>query len=304
MSPLFVPLPGNEALAARLATLVPGDIATLETRHFPDGETYLRFADNPRNRDVVLVCALDQPDAKIVSLLFAAEAARDLGAHRVGLVAPYLCYMRQDQRFKEGEAITSRSFAKLVSNAFDWLITVDPHLHRYHSLADIYAIPAKALHAGPAIADWIQQNIAQPFLVGPDSESRQWVEAVAARCSAPWIVADKIRSGDRLVQEQLPGGSFPEAATPVLLDDIVSSGATFLATLRLLKGLISRPPVAIAIHGLCDSTTEAALRRTGTRLVTTNSVPNPWAQIDLTPIIAQGVTGFLNASGGGHRAAK
>src|SRR5690349_13405832 len=107
MSPIFFSLPGNELLASRLAVLAHGAIGALETRQFPDGETYLRFVDELKDREVVLVCTLDRPDAKIAPLLFAAETARELGAHRVGLVAPYLCYMRQDQRFKSGEAVSS-----------------------------------------------------------------------------------------------------------------------------------------------------------------------------------------------------
>jgi ribose-phosphate pyrophosphokinase len=205
--------------------------------------------------------------------------------------------MRQDRRFQSGEAITSRSFAKLVSCAFDWLVTMDPHLHRYHSLADIYSIPATALHAGPAIAAWIKENVVRPYLIGPDSESRQWVEAIARECAAPWTVAQKTRAGDRIVHEGPLVSPVPQEATPVLLDDIVSSGATLLEMLRLLKGSASHPPIAIAIHGLCDANTEVAIRMAGAKLVTTNSVPNPWAQIDVTPLIAKGVTEFPAPSG-------
>lgn len=297
MTAMFFPLPGNESLADQLSVLLPGAAGRLETRQFPDGETYLRFVDEPKDRDIVLVCTTDRPDGKTAPLLFAAEAARELGARRVGLVAPYLCYMRQDQRFKSGESVTSRSFARLLSRTFDWLVTVDPHLHRYRSLADIYTIPAKALHAGPAIAQWIRANVTQPFLIGPDSESRQWVEAVAQDCAAPWTVAEKIRSGDRTIHEQPFAASIPPGATPVLLDDIVSSGATMLEALRLLKGSDAYSAIAIAIHGLCTADTEAALREAGARLVTSNSVPNPWAQIDVAPMIAAGVAEFLAASG-------
>jgi ribose-phosphate pyrophosphokinase len=296
MSQIFFALPGNELLASRLAALAHGAIGALETRQFPDGETYLRFIDEPRGRDVVFVCTLDRPDAKIVHLLFAAEAARELGAHRVGLVAPYLCYMRQDERFKSGEAVTSRSFARLMSRAFDWLVTVDPHLHRYHSLADIYAIPAKALHVGPAIAQWIRENVPHPFLIGPDSESRQWVALVAQNCGVQWTVAEKIRSGDRDVIEQPFAAPVPPGVTPVLLDDIISSGVTMLETLRLLKGSRAKSPIAIAIHGLCSADTAATLKSAGAKLVTTNSVPNPWAQIDIAPLIATGLAEFLAVS--------
>src|SRR3546814_1718571 len=74
--------------------------------------------------------SLDHPYAKVLPLLFAADTARDLGARRIVLVAPYLAYMRQDIRFHAGEAVTSRTFAAILSRHLDWLVTVDPHLHR------------------------------------------------------------------------------------------------------------------------------------------------------------------------------
>src|SRR4051812_19348748 len=43
-------------------------------------------------------------------------AGRELGAMRIGLLAPYLSYMRQDRRFHDGEAVTSTYFARLLSS--------------------------------------------------------------------------------------------------------------------------------------------------------------------------------------------
>lgn len=296
MTALFVALPGNAALARRLAELLGGTAVELESRNFPDGETYLRFTTEVTARDVVLVCTLDQPDAKIPALLFAADTARQLGAARIGLVAPYLCYMRQDKRFKPGEAVTSRSFAALLSRYIDWLVTIDPHLHRYRSLDEIYTIPAAALRAGPLIGAWISRNVEKPFLVGPDSESRQWVETVAAACGAPWTVMDKTRSGDRAVEEKI--SSFPLLAgrTAVLLDDIVSSGSTLLEAARILA--LSKPVQAIAIHALCDDETERALASAGIRLAATNTTAASTGVIDVTPLLAEGIAALLRPARG------
>src|SRR5690606_29301909 len=112
--------------------------APLHAHTFPDGETLVRVDAPVAGRPVAIVARLDHPDAKTLALLFAADAVRELGAAGVGLVAPYLPYMRQDHRFHPGEAITSRSYARLLSRSFDFLVTVDPHLHRWHSLAEIY----------------------------------------------------------------------------------------------------------------------------------------------------------------------
>lgn len=43
----------------------------------------------------------------------------------------------------------------------------------------------------------IAANIDKPLLIGPDSESAQWVEAVAERAGAPCTVLKKTRRGDR-----------------------------------------------------------------------------------------------------------
>ena len=127
--------------------------------HFPTARPTCASPLIRPDRRIALVCTLDRPDAKMLPLLFAAAAARELGASQVGLVAPYLAYMRQDRRFKPGEAVTSREFARLLSGAFDWLVTVDPHLHRYASLAEIYRIPTRVVHAAPLISQWIRTRI-------------------------------------------------------------------------------------------------------------------------------------------------
>src|SRR5690606_3260659 len=108
---------------------------------------------------------------KILSLMFTAQTLKELGAKKIILISPYLPYMRQDKRFEPGEAITSQLFAKFLSNCVDYLITIDPHLHRIHHLSKIYSVPVLTLHATKEIARWIKENIKFPFLIGPDSES-------------------------------------------------------------------------------------------------------------------------------------
>jgi ribose-phosphate pyrophosphokinase len=119
--------PGSEAQAAALATHLDARQLAVRSRRFPDGELYLRVEGDVSGASIVVVAGLRDPDPQAVGLLFLADCLRDLGAARVGLAAPYLPYMRQDHRFLDGEAITSRSFARLLSGCFDWIATVDPH---------------------------------------------------------------------------------------------------------------------------------------------------------------------------------
>src|SRR5260221_8174941 len=154
---VIVPLLGSEAHAAKLGERLGLTVATPELRRFPDGEIYVRLdAASVGNGDhVVIVGSLyPQPADRFLELAFVAATARDLGATRVGLVAPYLAFMRQDVQFHPGEGVTSAYFARMVSNTVDWLVTVDPHLHRHASLDGIYTIPTTIARAAPAIAEW------------------------------------------------------------------------------------------------------------------------------------------------------
>ena len=187
---LIVAMQGNQAMTKTLGRAIGADIAEIELHAFPDGETYLRFASDLSGLALVIVCTLDRPNEKILPLLFAAATARELGAEKVGLVAPYLAYLRQDRQFKPGEAVTSRQFAQLLSNRFDWLVTVDPHLHRYGSLAEVYRMPTRVVHAAPLVSRWIRAHVDEPFVIGPDRESEQWVSAVAKGADAPYTVLE------------------------------------------------------------------------------------------------------------------
>jgi ribose-phosphate pyrophosphokinase len=288
-APIVIPMPGNEAMAQALAQSLRADLGELQMRQFPDGETYLRLMTNVRERALVVVCSLDRPNEKILPLLFAAATARELGAVNAGLVAPYLAYMRQDRRFQPGEAVTSREVARLLSSAFDWLVTVDPHLHRYGSLADIYSIPTRIVHAAPLMSQWIKAHVTQPLIIGPDNESEQWVSAVAKGADAPYSVLEKTRLGDRNVEISVRGLANLDGRTPVLVDDIISSGRTMIEAVRLIKERTGRSPVCIAVHALFSDDSDMRLAATGARVVTSNSVRHKTNEIDITAALADAI---------------
>lgn len=265
-------------------------------RHFPDDEAYIRFACDVAGHEVAFVCTLDRPDPKVLPLLFAAATARELGATHVGLIAPYLAYMRQDRRFKPGEAITSQCFARLMSNTFDWLVTIDPHLHRLSSLEDIYTIPARVGHAAPLIGAWIGETVETPVLIGPDNESEQWVADVAADADAPHLVLSKVRHGDRDVEVSIPDIERWQDRTPVLVDDIISTAHTMMETIAHLRRLEMRAPVCIAIHGIFAGEAFEALKAEGAgAVVTTNTVRHESNRIDVSGILAKAVQGLMSA---------
>jgi ribose-phosphate pyrophosphokinase len=285
--PLLIPLPGNEPMARGIAETGDFDVGALETRQFPDRETYMRHTAPLDGRSVALVCTLANPDPQVMPLLLAARSARELGASRIGLVAPYLAYMRQDRRFHDGEGISARYFAEFIAGLFDWLLTIDPHLHRIERLTDIYPIAAETLHAAPLLATWIRENVRDPVLIGPDAESRPWVAGVAEVVGAPFAVAAKQRLGDHEVRIELPDFPGQNDRTPVLVDDVASSGQTLMELARQLQEAGMPPPVCAVIHGLFAEDSLARLSETCARVVSTNTIPNPVSLIDVAPIHAE-----------------
>lgn len=287
-------MPGQEALGESLFALADFDRGVLELRNFPDGESYVRVHGDVKDAQIIIVCQLHQPDAKILPLLLLVGTLRDLGVSSIGLVAPYLAYMRQDKRFNEGEGISARYFARLLSQQFDWLVTVDPHLHRIHALSEVYSLPAVALSAVQPIAQWLRGKIDKPLIIGPDGESEQWAARVAQAANCPYEVLSKERFGDRDVRVSLPHVADFLDHTPVLVDDIISTGHTMMQAAAHLRDSGMRAPVCIGVHGIFAAGALEQMQAAGLQVVTTNSIADSSNKIDLAPLILDGVQQFLH----------
>jgi ribose-phosphate pyrophosphokinase len=296
-TPLLFDLGVAPAVAGGLARGLGAEPGRLEHRQFPDGEHYLRVSSDCHHRTVVVACPLDRPDRHVLKLLLTCATLRDLGVARLGLVAPYLAYMRQDTRFRDGEGVTARYFAALLSRYVDWLVTVDPHLHRIPRLTDVYSVPATAVHAAPLMGDWIGANVSHPVLIGPDVESRQWVSAVAERAGVPYLVLAKERLGDRQVRLSLPDLARHRGRRPVLVDDMISTGHTLMEAVRQLADAGLAAPVCAAVHGLfAEHAWQGLVRAGAAEVVTCNTVVHSSNRVDVTPLLLDAVRHHLAAN--------
>jgi ribose-phosphate pyrophosphokinase len=281
-------LPGNEGITQTLANKMKAEKGKAIIHKFPDGETYIRILSDVKNKDAVLVCSLNDPDDKIVPIYFLTQTLRTLGAKKVCLVAPYLAYMRQDKIFNPGEGVTSVYFGKLISGFVDEIVTIDPHLHRIKSLSEIYFIPHTTIHVADQISNWIKKNIKNPVLIGPDKESKQWVSIVAKNAEAPFVVLNKVRYSDEVVKVSIPNIEQYKNATPVLVDDIISTGHTMIETVNHLKKEDMKPAICIGIHAIFAGNSYQELLDCGVaKIVTCNTIDHPSNAIDLTNILAK-----------------
>jgi ribose-phosphate pyrophosphokinase len=288
MTRLLLPFPLQRSLVGAMAPLLAARVGRLDWHHFPDGESLVTIEESLDGVDVALVASLRNPDELALPLRFAAATTREFGARSVGLIAPYLAYMRQDKRFNPGEAVSAPLFARFLEESFDWLVTADPHLHRNPELSKLYRMPVRRVATAPLIANWIRDNVANAILVGPDTESGQWVSDIANRAGVPYQVLTKTRRGDRDVEVSLPSIDAARARTPVIIDDIASSGRTAIETLGHLKRLGLPPAVCVVIHPVfAQDAYEQLLAAGPAQVVSTDSIPHPSNAISLDGLLAQ-----------------
>ena len=256
---------------------------------FPDGENKITLPSSLPEH-VILCRSLDHPNEKLLELLLAAETARELGARVVTLVAPYLCYMRQDKAFEPGEAVSQRIVGRFLADLFDNVITVDPHLHRVQYLQQVVPTrQALTLSATALMADFLAERLQNPILLGPDSEAEQWVGAVARPNKWEYGVCQKQRSGDRQVEITLPGINLRDRDV-VIVDDVASSGHTLLVAIEGCLAVNARQVDVLVTHALFDEDAKQQLIRAGVRNIwSTDSVSHDSNVIPLRGLLGDAV---------------
>jgi ribose-phosphate pyrophosphokinase len=290
---LIAAMPGESAPAGRLAGKLGAACAEIAVHHFPDGESRIRAPE--AGNSVIVYQSLDRPNEKLVELILAASALRDLGAKRLVLVAPYLCYMRQDKAFHPGEAVSQRVVGKLLAREFDKVVTVEPHLHRTRSMGEVFPdTETAALSSAPLLAELIcgDQNDEQPVIVGPDIEALQWSKAVAEKVGAPVVVLDKKRKGDRDVTVTLSGDADLKGRCAYLIDDVASTGETIAAAARLLLEMGAAKVEAVVAHALFNDDNLAVMTDAGvSRIRSTDTVSHSSNAIGIAPLLAGALKG-------------
>ncbi len=106
---------------------------------------------------------------------------------------------------------------------------------------------------------------------------------------------EKTRRGDRDVTVSVPEVERWRDHTPVLVDDIVSTGRTMIETIGHLAAAGMKSPVCVAVHGVFADNAFQDLRKAGAaRVVTSNTIAHETNGIDVTALIAGGVGQLLD----------
>lgn len=289
MKPILFDLSYNLNLSAQVRQKLGAELGSLTIRDFPDGESSIKVMGNCEDRKVIIMADLSRPNEKMLPLLLLTRILRERKAKEIDLIAPYLPYMRQDAQFTPGESQLARHFAELLSAHVDKVITVEPHLHRILRLDTIFTIPTETVHSTTPIAEWVNSHVEKPLFIGPDMESSQWVSPLARQLKQPFLVAEKKRKGDKDVSIEIKELNHYKDYTPVVIDDIISTGYTMMGIGQQLKAEGFNKSICIATHAIFSDDAYMRLSRAYfDKVVTTNTIPHISNQIDVSEEIYQG----------------
>ena len=293
MTAAIYTFPSYQAQGKQLANSLDLPCFDIKVHHFPDKESLVTLPPQ-KNEHVIFYLSLDYPNNKLIELLLAAKTARQQGVKRLSLVAPYLCYMRQDKSFHSEEAISQQIIGQWLSELFDDLITVDPHLHRVHSLDKV--IPNTnniILTATPLLGEFVKSLKKEVLLMGPDEESMQWVKQVAAVSSTSYSVATKIRHSDTHVSIQLPNMNFKNQHI-ILVDDVLSSGNTVAQTAIQLYTAGATQVDVLVTHALFSKTAMDTLKKARIKnIYSSDSITHKTNCISLNNLLAKNIKNII-----------
>ncbi len=274
----------NPALGGCVARRLGVALGGCTVERFPDGEIHVEVDVRCVEGRYVFVV---QPTSNIASdhlleLLLIADACRRSGALGISAVVPYYGYARQDRRKKPGEPLGVRVVARLLDTArFERIITVDIHSDVTAASLDV---PLEHLTAVPLLAEALQKETSRDaIVVAPDVGAVRLAREYSRLLSLPLAVVHKVRrSGTHVDVERVVGDV--RGRRPILIDDMIATGATIVAAARALQAEGAQREIAVAAtHAVLTPGTMDRLREAGlSSLVVTDTIP----RMPLEPSIA------------------
>lgn len=289
---IVVPGPASKELGNAISERVPCKRVDVEHKTFPDGESYLRVAGDVEGEEVVVVQSTYRPqDTHVFQLISLLKTVKELGASRVIAVVPYLAYARQVERYREGEAVTSKIIADMLElSGVDLLLTVDVHSEM---ALKSFKIEARNISSVPAIVEYIKsiKDLVNPLVIAPDREREKHVAAVAEQLGTDHMYLTKHRdriTGKVTTTMDKESVGKVRGRDILIVDDIVSTGDTMLNAINLVKGAGSGRIYAICTHPVLAGGALQRLLSSGLEdLIATDTIPSPVSKISVAPLIAE-----------------
>jgi len=271
--------PASQLLASRTARALGTEPVLCEFNRFPDGELYLRIADEIKNESVILIQSTPT-DSDLVSLLQLIDACNE--AKELNVVIPYMGYSRQDKRFKLGEPISARAVARCI-NA-DRVFTVNIH---EKSVLGYFPCPAKNLDAAKLLGEYIAGfGLENPILVAPDEGAEGLVKKVSSGLGFDYDHLQKTRlSGDTVTIKTK--NIDVTGRHVVLVDDMIATGGTMTESIKMLKDQGAVDVYLACVHPVLARNAVLRLFNAGVKdIIATDTLEKAESILSVAPLIA------------------
>lgn len=286
---IIVPGPASTDLGLKIGHLLKAKVIPVEYKRFPDGESYLRFTEELENENVVIVQTTGPPqDSNLIQLLLMIDAARDINAKSITTVVPYVAYARQDNRFRPGEAISSKTMFKLFESLrVDHFITVNFHSS---DILNLLRIPHENLSAIPSLADYMlnKLNLIGAFSLAPDEGAKKIVEESSRILGGEygWLKKRRDRVTGKISVDLVSVNV--KGKDTIIFDDMISSGSTMISATNTLKALGARSIYVACVHPLLiGNSRERILMEGALKIVGTDCIQSPVSIVSIAPLIAE-----------------
>ena len=276
-------LEASKELGASIAARLGARLAAHEERDFEDGEHKARPLEPVAGADVYVIHSLhgdpgQSPNDKLCRLLFFIGALKDAGANRVTGVVPYLCYARKDRRTKSLDPVTTRYVASMFEAVgTDAIVTLE--VHNPAAFENAFRCRTIALTAAPIFVDHLKPlTLGDLCVVSPDTGGAKRAELFrealedALQCSIASAFAEKHRSAGVVSGDLFVGDV--KGRTALIIDDLISSGATLVRAAQAAQRAGARRVLALVAHGLfMEGSEEAVTHEAIDGVIVTDSVP-------------------------------
>lgn len=277
----------NSPLAKKISLDLHAEYKNIELRIFADGESKIRL-DNMAKKNCIIIHSTYPPtDQHLMQLFMIMYKCKEDGAKDICVVSPYLAYTRQDKVFVDGEIITIKLVGKILAClGITKLITIDSHKPN----ALNYSFATIDLTAIPSLSSYVKHNLTMnnPIVISPDEGGIERAKKFAGLINANSLSLVKTRdrfTGD--VSISLLDQGPLKNCDALIVDDMISTGTSIMKTIELLKKYHIGDVYAICTHALLLDDAKQKLLNAGIKeVISTNSIPNQFAKVDLSSVIS------------------
>lgn len=241
----------NRPLSLSIAQKLNLKLVDVEISKFKNGEKRVWVKENLQGENVAVIQSFSQPvDEFIIEFLLIVDALERAGARHVNAVLPWMGYSLQDKLFREGEPMSAKVIANLISNSYIKRV----HLLDLHntSIPGFFSIPTHHHSPMELYKKHVKKNLdhKNAIVVSPDFGGIKRARTFAHDLELELASVDKHR--DLSSGKVTPMGISGNVAGKVCLiyDDLINTGSTVVEVAKFLKQQGALEVHFLVTHGI------------------------------------------------------